>query len=301
MSPSPETLHIDVSFAGDDVVDHHDETLEPNEVSGWVKLRRSKYNSWKFRFCVFSEGVFSYYENAKPRPHGLRGQLVLAGASLSEVKDDKDKSREDSGLYILRLTTKGGDRERQFSFKTQEEFMFWQESIESIIGASVSRSNSQADEVLDIEAESNYPGRDSYSKKPIGIIEGGTKLISYAADGGIKAVKGAAGGGMKVVKGAAGGGMKVVKGGTKVIKGATGGGMKAILGATDLMFRSIRNKPKRDRNLRKSPSLQVLMESTRSENTGKKEPTVQCVLQTTSDFRVRPAESGDDDTEDVWL
>ena len=307
VSPSPETLHLDVSFAGDDVVDHHDEALEPNEVSGWVKLRRSKYNSWKTRFCVFSEGVFSYYEKAKPRPHGLRGQVLLAGATLSEVKDEKDKSKEESDLYILRLTTKGGDRERQFGFKKEDEFLFWKESIQSIIEASITRSvtSRSSSEIVDIEAEVAITGGRDTSSKKSGIIEnmydGGIKAVKGAAGVSTKVVKGAAGSGMKVVKGAAGGGVKIVKGGTKVIKGATGGGMKAIKGATDLMFRSIRSKPKRDRNLRKSPSLQVLMESTRAEKTGKKEPTVQCVIQTTSDFYLRPAESGDEDYEDVWL
>lgn len=317
LSPSPDTLHIDVSFAGDDVIDHYDDAVETNEVSGWIKVRRSKYNSWKKRFCVFSEGVFSYYENAKPRPHGLRGQLLLAGASLSVLKDEKEKLREDLHLHILRLSTKEGERERQFGFETKDEFLFWKESIESVIECSLSsrsihsRSNSITDEATEI-VESNGVRRGSNSKKSIGIIEGGTKLISYATDGGIKVVRGAAGGGIKVVKGAAGGGMKVVKGtavggmkvvkgGTKVIKGATGGGMKAIKGATDMMVRSILNKPKRERNLRKSPSLQVLMESTRSEKTGKIEPTVQCVIQTTTDFRLRPAEAADDDLEDTWL
>ena len=285
LSTSSETLHIDVSFAGDDVVDHADDSMLSDEASGWVMVRRSKYNSWKTRFCVFSEGVFSYYENAKPRPHGLRGQLLLNGAYLSDVEDEKDRTREDSGLYILRLATKGQERERQFGFKTQDEYLEWKEAIRHVVDTcNASTSNRDREENAE-GAEASDGGRESSSKKPRGIIEGGTKLISYAADGGIKAIKGATGGGIKVVKG-----------GTKVVKGAAGGSVKALRGATNLVFRTIRSSrggPKRDdmaRSLRKSPSLQFLMENTRSDKTGKREPTVQCVIQTTKDFMLCAAD-----------
>jgi len=282
LSASSETLHLDVSFAGDDVVDHADDATEiSDEASGWIMVRRSKYNSWKTRFCVFSEGVFSYYENAEPRPHGLRGQLLLNDAFLTTVIDEKELNREDAGLYVLRLSTKNRDREREFGFKTEEEYMEWKEAIRHVVDTCNSAEGSSG-------AFGSSGRRDSGSKKARNIIEEGSKFIGYAADGGIK-----------VIKGATGGGIKVVKGGTKVVKGAAGGGVKALKGATNLVFRSIRSKrrsAKKDssfRALRKSPSLQFLMENERSDKTGKLEPTVQCIIQTNKDFFLRAVDGAD--------
>lgn len=264
LSTSSETLHVDVSFAGDDVIDHDfDDPPSSGEVSGWVMLRRSKYNSWKSRFCVFSEGVFSYYENSQPRPHGLRGQLQLSGASTSSVDDEKDRVREDAGMFILRLTTNGNERERHFGFHNKEEFLAWKEAIEHEL------------ESCKVEPPEPSEGR---HKKSMSIIEGGTKFISSATDESLKAIKGATASSMKVMKG-----------GTKMMKDATGAFTK---GATNLMFRGIRSgraRAKRDesfRSIRRAPSLQFLMESTRTSKTGKREPTVQCVIQTTTDFRI---------------
>lgn len=288
LSTNSETLHIDVSFAGDDIVDHSEDSVMSNEASGWVMVRRSKYNSWKTRFCVFSEGVFSYYENAKPRPHGLRGQLMLAGASLNEITDERDRAREDSGLFILRLTTKAQERERQFGFKSKEDFLEWKNAIQHVVLLSDSEDAEANSDGAKLGEGSREP---SSSKKSRRIIEEGAKLISYATDGG-----------MKAIKDATDGGMKVVKGGTKVIKDATGGGVKAIKGATSLMFRTIRTGGKKQssqRTLKKSPSIQFLMENTRTEKTGKREPTVQCIIQTTSEFKVCSVDSADDAGENV--
>ena len=296
LSTSSETLHIDVSFAGDDVVDHADDSMLSDEASGWVMVRRSKYNTWKKRFCVFSEGVFSYFENAKPRPHGLRGQLLLYGAHLSVVEDEKERTKEDSGLFILRLATKGQDRERQFGFKTEDEYLEWKEAIQHVVDTCNLDKQSEAGDNDTDGVNTHFGDRGSTNKKSKGIIAGGTKLVSYAADGakkgGTKVVKGAAGavkGGTRVVKGAAGEGVKL---GTKVVKGAAGG----LRGATNLVFRTIRitkrgsKKGESTRSIRKSPSIQFLMENSRSDKTGKREPTVQCVIQTTKDFLLRSAD-----------
>ncbi|CAB9515098.1 expressed unknown protein [Seminavis robusta] len=280
LSSTSDALHIDVSFAGDDLIDHNDETEQiSNEASGWVMVRRSKYNSWKSRFCVFSEGVFSYYENAKPRPHGLRGQLLLSGATLSEVDDEKDRAREDSGLYILRLTTKGPEkRERQFGFKSKEEFLEWREVIENVLDSCDSNSMRQPN---DDDDEFDPRGAQGH-KKSRSLIGGGTKLISYATDESIRAAKAATSSSIKAVKG-----------GTKMAKDAAGAFTK---GATNLMFRSIRSgraRAKRGetastRSIRKVPSMQMLMEKTRSDKTGRREPTVQVVIQATSEFSIIP-------------
>jgi PH domain len=285
LSTASDALHIDVSFAGDDIVDHNDDGELSNEASGWVMVRRSKYNTWKSRFCVFAEGVFSYYENAHPRPHGLRGQLLLSGATLSEVDDEKDRVREDAGLYILRLTMNGQERERQFAFESEDDFLEWKEVIQHAIdGCDVNPSTRKVnDDGTDPDGARESTGH----KKTMSmtIIGGGTKLISYATDESIKAIKGATDSSMKVVKG-----------GTKAIMDATG----ALKGATNLMFRSIRSSRARSkrgannkRPIRKTPSLQFLMERTRTAKTGKREPTVQCVVQTTSEFRICPNPEGE--------
>jgi PH domain len=290
LSTSSETLHIDVSFAGDDVVDHDDDSPFSNEVSGWVMVRRSKYNTWKTRFCVFSEGVFSYYENAKPRPHGLRGQLLLSGGSITKL-DEKDRAREDSGLYILRLATKGQERERQFGFKSKDEMLEWKAVIQHELDAcGTTRLPSSGSENTTRE---DGLRESSTGKKAMSIIEGGSKLISYATDESLKAIKGATGSSIKVVKG-----------GTKVIKDATGAFTK---GATNLMFRSIRSSRSRSkrgeagRSMIRTPSLQFLMESTRTAKTGKREPTVQCIIQTTTDFRVQSAANSQNEAEENTL
>lgn len=69
-----------------------------NDMSGWILTRARSSKPWKRRFAVLSEGVLSYYEHAAPRPHGLRGQLLLAGATVgvSQVGDDDDGSEEEN-------------------------------------------------------------------------------------------------------------------------------------------------------------------------------------------------------------
>lgn len=58
------------------------------EKSGWLTTRSSAKMAWRNYFCVLSDDIFTYYEKEYPTPHGLKGQLVLTGASMatSEVK-----------------------------------------------------------------------------------------------------------------------------------------------------------------------------------------------------------------------
>jgi hypothetical protein len=158
-----------------------------HQVSGWVTSRSKKFKNWKNRYCVISEGVLSYYEHANPRPHGLRGQVVLVGASVNVIAE---KAREDMHLHILELVSKDQDRERQLAFRDEASFSKWREAIQHAI-------NSCTPE-FDPTSPSQSPERRRRAKR---VIPTG-RLMKKGMENGNRMMQGAAAGGFKVIKGA---------------------------------------------------------------------------------------------------
>ena len=261
---SEEPLHIDVSFAGDDFSEYEPKT---NDITGWIPTRTKKGKNFKERFFVVSEGVLSYYEFADPRPHVLRGQLVLGGATLNILEDN-----------ILQIQKK--DQERQLQFETRGEFIKWKTIIERATGSQpvVELALLQAPSPVDASSMS------STHRKKTSLVSSGVKDLKGAAEAGVKVLKGATGGGMRVIKGATGGGMRVMK-------GAKDAGMKSIKSASGIIARGMRGTPKNSSSSRRRPKLDMLMTSTQNlladdPKDRKRDPTVQVVVELTSSYKV---------------
>ena len=165
-------LHVTYTTA-DDIADSSlNESLE--DLSGWVRTRSKAFKNWKNRYFVISESVLSYYAHSSPRPHGLRGQVVLSGATLKTVED-----RLESNLFILSIHAQD-DLERQLSFRVEEDFLEWKDSLQKAIdsctplGAILSKNTRRR------------PGR--------ALIKGATRdtsrMIKGAADGGFNLLRG---------------------------------------------------------------------------------------------------------------
>lgn len=193
MSSDPK-IFVNVSYANNATGDAPPDYEVAHQMSGWVTSRSKTYKNWKNRYCVISEGVLSYYEHANPRPHGLRGQVVLVGASVSEVTEEK--SREDMHLHILQILSKDQERERQLSFRDYDTFSKWRQALQTAIDlcTSLPEDSSPLEQDILESPESRRKGRKLVL--PTG------RLMKKGMEGGGRMMKGAAEGGFKVIKGA---------------------------------------------------------------------------------------------------
>jgi len=161
-SSEADPLRITVLHSGNDEISRRASNVHGfHDISGWILTRSGPNKSWKKRFGVLSEGVLSYYEQAHPRPHGLRGQVLLAGATIgvSQVgttNEESDKIDELSPSpskttsqadafarmptrktkYIVCIITKDRSKERQIIFDDQNDFSLWNQSFRDAIKVS---------------------------------------------------------------------------------------------------------------------------------------------------------------------
>jgi PH domain len=114
-STEPEPIAIDV---------REDETdIRVIEKSGWIKTRNKNQKEWRKMFFVLSEGTLSFYESALPRPHRLRGQIVVAESTISVSKIDHD--------FVLKLSKEGSLKiERLLSFTSADRLLDWTFALE---------------------------------------------------------------------------------------------------------------------------------------------------------------------------
>jgi hypothetical protein len=119
--------------------DDSDESLKSrfNDKSGWIKTRNKSQRMWRKLFFVLSEGTLSYYEGASPRPHGLRGQRVLADAKIALAKMKRSEEDDDEpDDFILTMTHKDGNsRERLLLFDDEDNLLDWIYALECVIKA----------------------------------------------------------------------------------------------------------------------------------------------------------------------
>jgi hypothetical protein len=307
-------VNMDVSLAGEELPDDMPIT---DEYSGWLLVRRPKQSvkSSKRRYAVLSGSVLSYYEKDLPRPNGLRGQVVLNGATIQEEQiepgGDGDETPE------LSIKAKKKDHDVILSFEEEADYIDWKDAIQEAIEVSAHMQESISaiqDEMLQESLntlstlqEDEVPQTPTRSKKSI--IGRSAQRVQKLADGSIK-------GGIRVIKGTAGGSirgsMRVVKGakdkGGKLIKSAKDGGSKVLRGAagrvnrlrsTKISSRSVPGSPGLAQRHRR-PSLTMLLNNTPLAD--KREPTVQCVVQATQVFTVEPRHVGDaPDQQEPWL
>jgi hypothetical protein len=126
--------------------DDSDESFETrfHDKTGWIKSKNKLQRNWLKHFFVLSEGTLSYYQGANPRPHGLRGQVGLAEATISIVK--RRVLKEDGGIgfhannycdqFIVTLIVKDGmTKDRQLMFESEEKMLDWVYALECVIKA----------------------------------------------------------------------------------------------------------------------------------------------------------------------
>ena len=254
-------VHLEVAFAGDDMPG--DDFSQVEEISTWLRTRRkdSPTSFWKRRFAVLSDGVvLSYFEAATPRPHGLRGQLALNGATV-ETEESCPEGREED-KFVLCVNT--ADEQRWLSFEEEETMMEWKVAIQRTI-------DSCAQHPPLMEVKEQRKGAISKLALPA------SKMIRSAKDGGTKVLRTAKGGGIKVIRSAK-------DGGTKVFRSAKDGGMKVFRSAVGILRQKQPDELSTRPELPRRPSMQMLMSNTPL--TGKRDPTVQCVAQQTYRFAV---------------
>ncbi|GAX19221.1 hypothetical protein FisN_4Lh194 [Fistulifera solaris] len=314
--------HFEVSFAGDDLPeDLFLETDYEKDQSSWIYLARRRNKKvtvpksrWRRRYAVLSGAVLSFYEAATPRPHGLRGQFVLSGQCeviALETSKDTDGSTLVSPRGDLRYAIcicSPGEQDCLLCFEYKGDMESWQETLDLQVRALAAAKQDTSEEVIALSRQKNATG----------MLKGAERVIKGAADSGIRV-------GGRVIKGATDTMKSATDGSMKVVKRATDGSMKAMRRATDSSmkvirgavrtFRSTGNRdeaevshPRISRVIRKATSSHLLSTATDS---GKREPSVQCIVQRSSTFSIRSAlartkhyyDDGDDDEDedDHWL
>jgi hypothetical protein len=284
--PMDEPVHMEVSLAGEDLPD---DLPESEEMASWVwtRTRRNNISVWKQRhsYAVLSGTVLSLYEAAEPRPHGLRGQVVLD--SNMTVKDYGEDLNETDSLHSkgskarlgLCITT-GRALDRLLYFDRAEDAAAWKEAIDEAIRNA--DSIQKPPRVVTTATTTTSPTHAT-------LLKGAELLIKGAADGtlqtGVRVIRGAKDGGIRVIRGATNSGMRV-------IKTATGAGFKVVRGAVDRLRQSNAGDEgdgeegsHRTSDGSRRPSLDILLNNTIVH--GKREPTVQCVIRSTETFSIK--------------
>jgi hypothetical protein len=101
--------------------------------SGWIRTRNKLQRTWRKLFFVLSEGTLSYYESALPRPHRLRGQLVLTDATVTITSQQPNSDGKLSTQFVMLIATK--EKERQLLFQSEDRLLDWTYAIECVTKA----------------------------------------------------------------------------------------------------------------------------------------------------------------------
>ena len=133
-----EVQPVDITVSEDD----SDDSLHNrfNDKCDWIRTKSKLQRSWRRHYVVLSEGMLSYYEGATPRPHGLRGQQVLADAVISITKK---KSKDSGNLidinydeYIVSISLKEGTtKDRLLLFDSETKLLDWIYALECVTKA----------------------------------------------------------------------------------------------------------------------------------------------------------------------
>jgi PH domain len=308
-------VNIELSFAGEDLPD---EFLHSEEIAAWVwtRTRRKTLSSiaasvapasrkQRYTFAVLSGTVLSYYAAAIPRPHGLRGQLVLASTTTVRYEGEEvlPESGESSGIsraaqtspnvrYVVSIISEN-HQDRLLSFENYDDALMWKDAIQLAIDSTVNSGAQNPPRVVTTTTTaSSASTQPATLMVPTKMLKGAERAIKVAADGTIQ-------GGIRVIKGAKDGGIRVIRGakdgGIRVIRTATGSGFKVIRGAVGMLQRqnkssfedsNLLDDDRRDLRAARRPSFQMLFHNTIVPHE-KREPSVQCVFQTTQTFVIR--------------
>jgi len=282
-----EPVHLEVSFAGEDLPDEFLPDGDGDMATWvWTKRRRKNPSSIaasvpsskrkpRHTYAVLSGTVLSYYAASTPRPHRLRGQLVLSADTTVEdegvetVTESSDNAGSTKKKRYVLCIAQDGHQDWLLCFEKQEDHAAWIDALQLSIDSAGSIHSpprvvtTTTTTPLAVPAKMLVKG----AERAIGgTINGGIRVISGAKDQGIRVVKGAKDGGIKLIRTTAGSGFKVIRGAVGMLR---------------------QNKTEEGRGLGgKHPSMKMLLNST-DIVPGKREPTVQCVVQTLHSFTIR--------------
>lgn len=134
----------------------------------WVYVRRKQSKQTKRYFAVLSVGVLCFYKEELPRPHRLRGQLLLVDAGLGMQQNEsielsshtnEDASSQSSGFpsstpdtqvpsstkrqFSLHIKGREGGKwiEQELCFVKHETFIMWRDALIGAIKSCSSSSN----------------------------------------------------------------------------------------------------------------------------------------------------------------
>jgi hypothetical protein len=324
-------VNLEVSPAGEELPDD----LPPfaDELSGWLYVRRNKQHpkSRKKRYAVLSGGVLSYYEAALPRPNGLRGQLVLNGATLEDVIDETGEADES-----FALTIRNSKEGLVLSFEHEADFAVWKDEIQEEIdilqaaaGETAHGGDSSMLHLNDIHARAITLGiatavgnefeqemgdasletpkhQGSHSQKKPTLLGSGASRLSRAAGKVAETAGKLTDEGIRIAKNTAAGS---IRGGIRVAKEAISKtpGVKVVSGAVGRTVGRLRSSGKGGEMLapggvtllKRHPSMQMLLNNTALAD--KREPTVQCVVQISQTFHVLARHDGNPHIVENWL
>ncbi|KAG7363977.1 PH domain containing protein [Nitzschia inconspicua] len=290
---SSEPLHVDISFAGDDFSDDEPRT---SDFVGWIETKSKKSKEWRKRYFVASEGVLSYFERADPRPYRLRGQIVLIDAKVTQLEGNV-------------LSIEVGSKERLLRFEDRSNLVQWKavfekenERGEIIIGEFETSSGDHHNTTEDQTAET-LQQQESSSPKSSNRLRSRTGSSEDARPGNLRGVRDV---GAKLLKNAADGvgrakahANRAAAEGMKRARNATDAGMKSIRTGAGMFIRGVTRTS--TANGRRRPTSDMFLTSTRNltAKSGKRDPTVQAVVEIDSVFKViSRAPSTDDNQEE---
>lgn len=124
-SREAEPLSISVEMMNDEATEETTD-YSINDKSGWLRTRNRIQMSWRRRFFVLSEGTLSLYRESSPRPHGLRGQMVVLDANISV-----DRNKDKHGYFVLSIVPKDG-LDRFLYFKNESKLLAWAYALELV-------------------------------------------------------------------------------------------------------------------------------------------------------------------------
>ena len=136
-----------------------------NERKAWIRTRNGVNKLWERSFCILSEtGTLSYYGEELPKPHRLKGQIILVGAGIGENKSPKFSAHNNKSIskdneheiashenvvppsdassndtdgvmkhHVLYIFSKNRGRELHLSFDCEVEFNSWIRSLRKVI------------------------------------------------------------------------------------------------------------------------------------------------------------------------
>lgn len=248
-----EPLSLQLSYASAEAI-----ASPERDISGWLGTRTRSTGMWRDRFLVISDGILNVFEHSSPRPHGLRGQLLLSHATVSIVQE---KSTRDSHLHILRIVGKNNESERQLAFLDETLLEEWKSVVEKAVDASSSPNG-------DEDPSSVITPRASI------IPTAGGRIIQGASESGVKIIKGATDQFMKATD-------KIRASMRSGGKGLTTAGPHSRTSSTDMRLTGSRHSDSGD----PTDSL-GLTTSFESERIPKQEPTVQVTADSTTMYKI---------------